>query len=329
MMAQKVAEIGIGNQIVQNNFDNLPIFKEMKRVTDDYGNVFVRIPKFYIKKTSTAGKLAIQISKSQIAGSYLPKCFWDFGKGKELPYVDVGAYLASLSADGERLESKAGARPLVGRNIAQFRDLAKANGVGYQQMDIHVVDVLQCLFYVEFATLHSQAIHPGFTGGTEAATTGGTDAVVASSGAMGTGSTNQFMYRGIEDLWGNVYQWVDGVNVLDYQTWVCEDATKYASDVFASPHVKLSYKNSTANGYVKTMGFDPNQPYAQFPTVTAGASPVTYYGDNYYQEVGQRVARFGGNWSAGSDAGVSFWSLGSASSGAGSSVGGRLLRKAL
>lgn len=328
-MAQKITEIGIGSQVVRNDFDNLPIYKEMKRVTDDYGNVFVRIPKFYIKKTSTAGKLAVQISKTQIPGSYLPKCFWDFSKNKELPYIDVGAYLASLSASGNRLESKAGVKPLVSATIGNFRNYAKNNGAGYQQMDIHVIDMLQCLFYVEFATLDSQSIHPGLTGGTESGTTGATDSVVASSGAMGIGNTHQFKYRGIEDLWGNVYQWVDGVNILDQQAWVCENAANYASDIFASPYVKLSYKNATANGYVRTMGFDANRPYAQFPTVTTGASSTTYYADNYYQEAGQRVARFGGNWTDSAIAGISFWYLTYASSYTLPHVGGRLLRKPL
>lgn len=326
-MAQKITEIGIGSQVVRNDFDNLPIYKEMKRVTDDYGNVFVRIPKFYIKKTSTAGKLAVQISKTQIPGSYLPKCFWDFTKNKELPYVDVGAYLASSS--GGKLASKAGVKPLVSTSIVGFRTLAQANGPGYQQMDIHVVDMLQCLFYVEFATLNSQSIHPGLTGGEESGTTGTTDGVAASSGAMGIGNTHQFKYRGIEDLWGNVYQWVDGVNILDQQAWVCENAANYASDIFASPYVKLSYKNATNNGYVRTMGFDANRPYAQFPTVTTGASATTYYADNYYQEVGQRAALFGGFWSAGSYAGLSFWHLRDSSGLVSSRVGGRLVRKSL
>ena len=324
-MSQKVTEIGIGNQIVRNDFDNLPIFKEMKRVTDDYGNVFIRIPKFYIRKTSTAGKLSIQVSKAEIQGSYLPKCFWDFEKNKELPYVDVGAYVASLT--GDKLESKPGKKPLVSRNISQFRAYAQNNGAGYQQLDIHTVDMLQVLFYVEFATLNGQSIHPGYTGATSAATTGGTDGVVASSGAMGTSNTNQFMYRGIEDLWGNVWQWVDGVNIIDNQAWVCEDAGQYESDVFASPYQKLSYTNANTNGYVREMGFDPNRPYAQFP-IHLGGGATTYYSDYYYQNVGQRVARCGGAWSNGLVAGPSFWLLNASSANADANISGRLLRKA-
>lgn len=326
-MSQRVTEIGIGNEIVRNDFDNLPIFKEMKRVTDDYGNVFVRIPKFYIRKTSTAGKLSIQVSKAEIQGSYLPKCFWDFDKNKELPYVDVGAYVAS--ADGNRLASKSGKEPMVSNTISTFRQYARNNGRGYQQLDIHAVDMLQALFYTEFATLDSQSIHPGYTGADAAATTGGTDGVLASSGAMGTGSTHQFKYRGIEDLWGNVWQWVDGVNINDHRAWVCENADQYESDIFASPYQRLSYTNASSGGYVREMGFDPNRPYAQFPVNTSGGSSSTYYADNHWTEEGQRVARFGGHWTNGLAAGVSSWALNFSSADAHSNIGGRLLRKPL
>lgn len=329
-MAQRTVNIGIGNQVVQNDFDAMPIYKEMREVTDDYGNKFIRIPKFYIHKENTAGKLAIRISKEPIAGGYLPHCFYDHVANKELAYVDVGKYLASLSTDGTKLESKSGMIPLVSRTISDFRTLAKANGSGYQQLDIHVVDVLRCLFYVEFATLNGQTVHPGYTGGTEAIDTGGTDGVVASSGAAGSSNLYQFMYRGIEDLWGHVWQFVDGVNILDSQAYVADNANQYASDVFVAPYKKLSYKNATTNGYVKDMGFDPNNPSAMFPiAVAGGANSTTYYADNYYQDVGQRIAIFGGLWSAGAVAGPSYWALHSGSSTSSALFGGRLLRKPL
>lgn len=325
-MAQRTVNIGIGNQVVQNDFDAMPIYKEMKEVTDDYGNKFIRIPKFYIHKENTAGKLAIRISKEPIAGGYLPHCFYDHVANKELPHVDVGKYLGSFSTDRTALESKSGVAPTTGRRISNIRDLAKGNGRGYQQLDIHVIDVLQCLFYVEFATLNSQSIHPGYVGGTEMKLTGGTDNVVASSGAMGAGITHQFKYRGIEDLWGNLYQFVDGVNIVDSQAWVCKDARDYVSDVFVAPYEKLGYVNLNTASWVSEMGYDPNHPYAQFP-IKGGGSATTHYADYYNQAVGQRTARFGGNWSDSWGAGLSQWYLNSTSTGTAPNITGRLVRK--
>jgi hypothetical protein len=160
----KVANIGIDSEVVDNDFDNAAIFRDIHEVTDEYGNVFIRIPKLYIRKTNSTNLKKWQISTKKFSGFYLPWCFWDFDKNKELPYVDIGRYKASLSADN-RLESKPGVFPLRKRNIVQFRDYAQANGPGYQQLDIHAYDLLQTLFYVEFATLNSQSIMQGYSTG--------------------------------------------------------------------------------------------------------------------------------------------------------------------
>ena len=157
------AAAGIGSSLVTNQFDNQPIFGEMVRVTDASGNVFVRIPKFYIKKESEANLRSIRISKTRYPGFYLPACFYDFTNSRELDYFDYGAHVASL--DGTKLASKPDVFPLVSKNIVEFRGYAQANGTSYQQLDIHARDALAALFTVEFATLNSQAIMQGYSTG--------------------------------------------------------------------------------------------------------------------------------------------------------------------
>jgi len=76
------------------------------------------------------------------------------------------------------------------------------------------------------------------------------------------------------------------------------------------------------------MGYDPKNPFAEFP-VEVGAGSSTYYSDYYYQNTGQRIARVGGNWAIGSNAGLSCWGLNSTSSDAYVPIGGRLLKKPL
>lgn len=321
-----VANIGIGSEVVQNDFDRAPIYREMKRVTDDLGNVFVKIPKFYIRKTNDENLLRLEISPKKIEGSYLPYVFWDFENNKELDYFYYGAYLARLS-DG-KLGSKSGVSPRVSTTIVNFRNYAKNNGSGYQQLDIHAIDVIQTLFYVEFATLNSQSIHPGYTAEPATAFTGGTDSVVASSGSMGTSSSYQFMYRGIEDLWGNLFQFVDGVNITVRQAWVCEDADSYASNVFAAPYQELSYANNRTSGNVKEMGFDPIRPYARFP-IAGGAESTSYYSSGYIQSAGGSVARFGGARNSMGSAGVSYWYMNGTTATSALTSGARLLRKPL
>ena len=414
--AGAVANAGVDGQPVQNDFDSASIWGEMRDVLDERGNVFVRIPKFYIRKTDTANSKTWQVSRYPHKGFYLPWCFWDFERGVELPYIDVGKYNASLSG-ASALESKPDTYPLISRTIVNFRDYARANNVGglrgYQQMDIHVTDVLQTLFYIEFATLNSQSIMAGYTSaaysdsyvatvsesaasrvivsnatasnfrvgqavsiGTARGNTsvcygrtittienydtenkalvlegdpvdvasgnivwssgwrsGFSAGISASSGSMGSNADGKYpcMYRGIENPWGSVYSWVDGVNITDWQAWVCSDPAQYTSNVFASPYEQLSYINHDVNGYPTEMGHDPNLPFAEFPIAiqTSGISTAKYYSDYYYQSAGQRVALVGGHWCGGAAAGLSCWYLSSSSGSAGVNFGGRLVRKPL
>jgi prepilin-type N-terminal cleavage/methylation domain-containing protein len=139
------------NGTITSDFDTLQIYKEMTEETDSYGNVFIKIPKFYIKKTVNSDNTIwkYQISKEKKDNNYyLPACFVDEDTGVVYPYILVSKYNASLSTDGLKLESKSGKIPLVSKTISQFRTLATANGAGYQLLDVHTMDVLQTLFYI-------------------------------------------------------------------------------------------------------------------------------------------------------------------------------------
>lgn len=410
------ARIGKDGELVRNDFDHMPIYRDMGEVVDDYGNVFIKIPKFYIQRVEGKDFKIVRISKHNYPGFYLPWCFWDFENNRELDYVLIGKYKANLSDDGERLESKPEKHPLVSRNIVQFRNLARANNdeanglKGYQLFDIHAWDIINALFTVEFATLNSQSVALGFTSGqandnhkavvSETQTnriiiasshaseyrlgqsigigfnafdnslSGGPrlithiapydvettaiyfdgepvdileGAIIANRGWINGFSRNiasssgyivendgkyPFSYRGIESPWGDIWQFVDGVNINNHQAWVAKNAEDYTSNVFAAPYEKLSYINHDADGYVREMGYDPNHPYAQFPVEVGGGSS-TYYADYYYQNTGQCVARVGGGWRHHSDAGLSSWGLHHPSSYSHTTLGGRLLKKAL
>jgi len=408
-----VAAAGVDTGVVTNNFDAAPIFREIYDVTDTLGNVFVRIPKFYIRKTDGAGYKTWQISKTQYAGFYLPWCFWDFANSRELPYFDFGKYKATKDGSN-KLQSVANVYPLINTSIADMRTYAKNNNTGglagYQQLDLHAADVLQALIYTEFATIGSQSIMAGYTAGQYNASHTATVAennvnriivanataalyavgqaisvgtslggnqifygrtitsidvydasnkaisfdgatvniaignilyntgwkngfsanITATSGSLVSNSSGLYpcKYRGIESPWGDIWQFVDGVNITGYQAWICKDASSYASDVFASPYEQLGYVDGNTDGYVVAMGYDANYPFAALP-VTVGGSDSTYYSDYYYRATGQRIARVGGSWYNGLDAGLSHWAPDVASTGVSTRIAGRLVRKAV
>lgn len=49
------------------------------------------------------------------------------------------------------------------------------------------------------------------------------------------------VWRGIEGLWGNVWEWVDGVNWNNGTYYVCNDPSKYADDTTTN-YTALSFK---------------------------------------------------------------------------------------
>lgn len=403
-------EAGVDAGVVTNDADSAEIFGEIVDV-DDLGDgyAYVRIPKFYIRKTATGAARTWQITKGAQGDGYLPACFWDFDNEVELDYVYVGKYPGDI--DGGKLRSVAATYPTINTNIVNFRTAAQANGAGYQQLDVHVMDLLQVLMIIEFATLDLQSIMAGYTagqynaahtltadtnpagntlvvanatgalyaigqaisvgtslGGSQrfygrtitniqadtpgagsttitfdgtavALTTGDIlyntgykngDAVTATSGSVASNSTGKHYckYRGVVSPYGNVWQFVDGVNINDFQAWVCRDADEYASNLFASPYEQLSYVNHNANGYVVALGHDPARPFAALATAVTGTYADAGYKDYYYQASGQRIALLGGSWSYGSSAGPFFWRLYDSSASAGVSFGGRLVRKA-
>ena len=388
---------------------------DWKEVTDTYGNVFVKIPKIYLKKVDGVGNKEWYASRVSFDGCYLPKCFYDFTNSRELDYVLVGKYPASLSSDTTKLESKPNTFPLSGKNIVQFRDLAKANNtgglLGYQQLDIHVVDLLQTLFIIQNATLYSQSKCAGFSSGrytdadvataTESSanriivandvaakyevgqtigigtslggnqiiynrlitsidvhdasnkaisfdgaavtiTTGNilynlpnkngfSSSIVSRFGSKASTSSGKhgFVWNGIENLYGNMFQFVDGLNVNNNQAWVCNDANSYVSNTFASPYEQLSYVCANTSNYIQEMGYDSSHPFAMLPTVVNSSLTATYYTDYYSQNSGQRIARFGGSWTTGASGGWFYWRLDYSSSDAAVAIGARLLKKPL
>ena len=141
----------------------------------------------------------------------------------------------------------------------------------------------------------------------------------------GISGRTSFKWRGIEDPFGNLYEWVDGVLINDNKGYICNKPSLFASTLTAD-YKPLSYINANANGYPFEMGYDENYPEAQFP-IAVGAGSSTGYADYYYQNTGLRGAFFGGDAANGAYAGLSYWFLNYAPSAADWGLGGRLMYK--
>lgn len=159
---------------------------------------------------------------------------------------------------------------------------------------------------IKYGDLNSQAaLGGGYTdgssGGTEAQTTGATDSLGFCYGTKNN-NLNRMKLFGIEDFWGNIYDWVEGLrtdgnNSLIISEIVDSSGAEVQSTAVENTNTDSYYQyiryifGTTITGFIPS--YDEN----------ASGSTSTYFAD--YGEVGPSYsAWFGGNYGAYNDAGV-------------------------
>lgn len=129
-------------------------------------------------------------------------------------------------------------------------------------------------------------------------------------------------YRHIENPWGNIFEWIDGVNFSAGTVYVCTTPENYADDT-STNYTNVGTKVQS-DGFIKALGMSSNMPWAFFPS-EVGGSETTYIPDYAYYDSGWRVLYVGGSWGDGGGAGLFYFGANSSSSGSHSNVGARLL----
>lgn len=286
------------------------------------GNTMIKIPTFYKRFDTISNNqiTAFSISKSKVNDDFVPyPCFVkQDGSGDVMPYILVSKGKATGTASKATCVS--GESPLVGLTIAQMRTAARANGTGWQQFDWMVLQLLRDLFCVVFATTNSQTIFKGRTHASGAATVGGTWNISTPCGYNKTTMQNRFF--GIEDVFGNVNDWCDGITFSGSTIY---STTNYNHFTDTTNNMVNSGSRATSNGYITALTYNTAQPFLNYPSEAAPGDGNQYYCDyeNYYST--GNVLFVGGRWSNDANAGLwcSFGNFGDSYTNPG--VGGRLV----
>ena len=313
---------------IKSDFDRCYPWSDMYEVVDEHGNVFIRIPKFYTRITRNPnGTYKHQLSGYRYEG--FTTLFVD-GQGNEIDYVLVGKYEASGTST--KAESKSGKTVLVNVTLPQMRAACKANGEGYQQYDFLIDAIIKELFLIEMATTNSQSVMYGYLNSSNSAAiqTGRTDAVKTASGSEESNTDGQHAckYRGIENPYGNVWKWCDGITFANTKIYICLDPNHYVSEDTAAPYFYVG-ERLTSNGYLKEVSQFDKFPVLGFASSVTGGSDATYYCDYNYAYSGGTVLYVGGTWDYGGYGGLWYWYGGNDASYAISDLGGRLCYKPL
>lgn len=315
------ATASVGTVSGSSDFSNFYPWRGIQRETLSTGDVMVKIPKFWFRRYRDGNIEHIKIADKAYDGFTLHPAFNHAGVEKD--YLYVGAYKTSSNN-----KSVSGAAPQGSQTRATFRTNAKAKGAGWGLIDIAALSAIQMLILVEFATNDVQtAIGRGYCDGNSAAIkTGRCDSVPNLTGRpAGTDGKVDVVWRGIECLWGNIWDYVDGVNLNNGEYYVCNDSSKYADNT-ATNYTKLSFTCPTSGGYITEEGLDTgNNPHVMLPSAAGSGSETTYQCDGCWSNTTWRVFKHGGTWNDGSFAGLFTASMGSDSSYSPESTGSRLL----
>jgi hypothetical protein len=200
----------------------------------------------------------------------------------------------------------------------EFRAAAANRGTGWRQQDFDLVSAIQLLYLVEYADWNSQSmIGNGLTDWTaawpawnnfnpiETSGNSNSDGNATANTSGGNGIVGSYMsYRGIENFFGHVYEWVDGCNIHNRVPYVSNTDTQFADDTTTN-YTSLGVTLHNVNGYVKTL----EQIGRGFLPASVSGSSSTYVTDNYHQSSGWRIGNRCGNAGSELNAGVAFWIL--------------------
>lgn len=268
----------------------------------------VYIPEFYVAAHRDGSKQYFYISDKPRSGM--------------TKHPGSGKYVGKYHATNMNAMSFTGAKPQTDATRAQFRSGIKNLHSKFHLYDFATYCAIIFLYIVEFADWNCQSkIGRGYVDNNSSANiSGGTDSMTYHTGrASGTDGKTAVQYRWIENLWGNVFQWVDGFNANGTTAYCCTDPSKYADDT-ATGYTNIG--TLPAAGYIKDLIVTDN---GLLIPKTTGGSETTYIPDYTTSYSGWHVLFVGGSWGNGGQAGLLSFYVNQASSIAGPNLSARLL----
>lgn len=347
--------------ITKGEGDNIRTYAAKTKV-----QVMVEQPKFYYKvvplelekiqggKGFHMRKARYYVSDTMKAGFKLHPAFIKDGKEKNFIYLSAyegctydtsaSAYKLNDAQDvdwtDDVLASIANAKPTSGLTQSSatrngFRTIAAKRGLGWSQETVQAATATELLFLIEYASFDMQSkIGAGVTTKTDDGATSMTEITGAtttlgnkSGQVINTNGYSVVAYRGEENPFGNIWKWIDGINVYNKNegsVYIADHGFK--DDTNAAPYSDAGITICGSNGYVSAFAYNEDFDWLFIASEVLGNSSLPV-GDYFWQNKaynGYTVAKLGGGWVNGSSAGGFPWSVNDASGGR-RYVGGRLL----
>jgi hypothetical protein len=267
-------------------------------LTGTDGQVVVEIPAFSVRYGFLNGvhtrEVKLGCSDALIAQGFQPHPAFIKTDGSYKDAFYIGAY--QTYDDSGTSSSVSGQTNTRSKTRATFRTEAEARGTGWHVLSYLELAAIQTLLVCEYQDYNSQrAIGNGSDiGGVFGVTTGQSDG----DGNHSVNSTDNvshvddyMAYRGIENLYGRAWYFVDGINIYERVVYLTNDQTAFDDDT-SDGYEFYAQVASGHTSYQKEL-----QPLADvfLPAGGPGGSSTTYLGDPFWTGVNWRVARVGGD----------------------------------
>lgn len=269
--------------------------------------VFVRIPRFWYKATETSTNIwKIGFSNRQQDSTWKE---WD---GNDL----IGAYEGVVN--GSQLLSISGEPSTGSVSQIDFKSYARTNGVGYTLVKWKHHCIVGVLYYALYGNTNCQAtIGSGTNSYTK--TTGLTNSLgMNDSSASATGNSGSINFLGLENWWGNKYEFIDNATFnhggTDYKFYIVEDDGS-SREVQAHQY--------TGTFYPTVMVFGEHLDLVMKPNTTSGTTSTGFCDSQYFSGSSNQVVRRSCSHSS-ADGGVAYLNTHSSDSYANSYFGSRL-----
>mgnify|MGYP002904188905 FL=1 len=219
-----------------------------------------------------------------------------------------------------KLRSYSGVTPTGSKTISQFRTAAHATGKGYENSGFYQLVWRQCLYMVKYLANNSQlTIGKGYTGGSSVTSTGSTNGKGDTYGTQT--NTEHMILFGIEDFWGNIWEWIDGL-ATDSARNILTNTDNFQDNGMGGGYLSTpSGLSSDTGDWMKDVQGTND---TGFVFKAGGGSSTTSFCD-YGSLFAGCVAKFGGSYGSGDYAGVCYLYVYYAASYSHASIGGRVM----
>ena len=267
----------------------------------------VFIPEFYVAAKRNGTKQYFYVSDKPKTGM--------------TKHPGSGKYVGRYTVPG----SKSGVTSTVNITRTTARSNAKQNGDKWHLYDFATYCAIIFLYIVEFADWNCQSkIGKGSVDVTSSPYANGvTDVMTYHTGAKNKDTplaSAGVQYRWIENLWGNVSQWVDGFNIFNYTAYYCTDSSRYEDDT-TTGYVEIGYLPKS-DGFITDLTVTDN---GLIIPKAVGGSETTRIPDYMYSSAGRHALFVGGCWDNSLYAGLLYFNTNFVPSGSDTNVSARLL----